>query len=412
MEKVLNCIVDSQSLLDVISRAIIKKYIQEDKCENIIILLSDVVKNHNNVFQVLGLIADKKTIDDEQLLIKNKISLKEDSFIQRVFCVLFEKWNDIFKYSLLYSDSEYIMDIDAVIRLAVRDLTEGRELPSYKIIEALSGTRYENAECYGTIVFFAGIEQVEYVPFNTYIHFGFENLRYIRKLLEMSAGSNNQFVLCVNTENPLRPNVVGLIKKEYCSNQYTIVFRGFLKWTLKNNGVEIVSFDSGHYSYNKNRLYKYDKQFKELLNCTDEQIRYIYLAVETIWEQRHGTMLVLFDNPLQAEAETKRLVEMGRGISLNTDQTMDELDYKQLILSFTSIDGAIFMDINNAIYGFGIIVDGEAIVKGTAERGARYNSAKNYIENCAKRGINNIALVVSEDRTVDLLSKESEKRTV
>ena len=33
----------------------------------------------------------------------------------------------------------------------------------------------------------------------------------------------------------------------------------------------------------------------------------------------------------------------------------------------------------------------------------RYNSAKNYIANCAKKGIVNIALVVSEDRTVDLL---------
>ena len=63
------------------------------------------------------------------------------------------------------------------------------------------------------------------------------------------------------------------------------------------------------------------------------------------------------------------------------------------------------MDINGTIYGFGIIVDGKAIAKGTAERGARYNSAKNYIANSAEKGINNVALVVSEDRTVDLLTE-------
>lgn len=405
MKKVMNHTIDSKSLLDVISRAIIQGLILEDESENVVILLSEVVKNDDNVFQVLGLIVDKKTIADEHLLIKNKFSDNYDSFIQRVFYVLFQKWSDIFKHSLYYSNSEYIMDTDAVIRLAVRDLTEGRELPSYKVIETISGTRYENEECHGTVAFLTDIEKAEYIPFENPIHFGFDNIRYIRKLLEMSAGSfDDSFVLCVNAQSSLHSEVVGLIKKEYCNNEYTIEFRGFLKWTLKKSGSEIFSFDSGQYSCHKNRLDKYNKQLSALLECTDDQIKNIHFIVKTIWEQRHGTMLVLFKDLLDAEKETKRLVKMGRGISLKSNHELSDSERKQLILSLTSIDGALFMDINGTICGFGIIVDGKAVVKGTAERGARYNSAKNYIANCAKEGIINVALVVSEDRTVDLLS--------
>lgn len=404
MGKVLNSKIDSQSLFCAISRALIQKLILKDKSENTIVLLSEVTKNDKNIFQILGLIADKKTIDEEHLLIRSKFVDDEDSFVQRVFCVLFQKWSDIFKHSLFYSDSEYIMDTDAVIRLAVRDLTEGRELPSYKIIEAISRTRYENEECHGTVAFFTDIEKAKYIPFESPIHFGFENIRYIRKLLEMSWGFfNDSFVLCVNAQSSLHSNVVGLIKKEFCNNEYTVEFRGFLKWTLMKSGSEIFSFDSGQYSFHKNRLDKYNKQLKASLECTDDQIKNIHFIVETIWEQRHGTMLVLFKDSLKAEEETRRLVKMGRGIGLKTNHEWNDFDRKQLILSLTSIDGALFMDINGTICGFGIIVDGEAVVKGTTERGARYNSAKNYIANCAKKGIVNIALVVSEDRTVDLL---------
>lgn len=405
MDMILNSENDMQILLDVISRAIIYKIILKDKNENAIILLSEVVKNNYNVFQVLGFIADKNTIDHEQLPIKNKFLENDNSFIQGAIYVLFQKWSDIFKYSLFYSDSEYIMDTDAVIRLTARDLTEGQGLPSYKLIEAISGAFYENAECHGTMALFNNIEKIKYIPFDKPINIDFENIRYIRKLLEMSSGSlNNSFVLCVDTSIQLRPRVVGLIEKNYCNNEYMFEFRGFLKWTLKKGCVEVVSFDSGQYSYHKNQLDNYNEHLKKLLKCTDDQIKNIHYVVKTIWKQRHGTMLVLFSDPNQADEEAKRLVKMGRGIGLNIDYKTNDLSSEQLILSLTSIDGALFMDVNSIIYGFGIIVDGEAVVKGTAERGARYNSAKNYIENSARNRIVNVALVVSEDRTVDLLS--------
>lgn len=394
-----------QILLDVISRAIIYKIMLKDKKENAIILLSEVVKNNYNIFQVLGFIADKNTIDHEQLPIKNKFIENDNSFVQGAIYVLFQKWSDIFKYSLFYSDSEYIMDTDAVIRLTARDLTEGQGLPSYKLIEAISGAFYENAECHGTMALFNNIEKIKYIPFDKPINIDFENIRYIRKLLEMSSeSSNNSFVLCVDTSIQLCPRVVGLIKKNHCNNEYMFEFRGFLKWTLKKGCAEVVSFDSGQYSYNKNRLDNYNEHLKKLLKCTDAQIDKIHFVVDTIWKQRHGTMLVLFSDSNQANDEAKRLVKMGRGIGLKIEHKKNNWRDEQLILSLTSIDGALFMDVNSTIYGFGIIVDGEAVVKGTAERGARYNSAKNYIENSAKKGIVNVALVVSEDRTVDLLS--------
>lgn len=393
------------ALLEELFRVILQTLMQkEENVNNGLVLVSEVVKNKSNKFQVLGLIIDKKAIEDEHLPIISEFS-DDNSFIQSVINVIFQKWCDVFKYSLKYSDSEYIMDLDAVIRLAARDSTEGRNLPSYKILEAISGTRYENAECHGAVAFFPGIDPKECIPFGNEIGFSLENVRYIRKLLEMTSWSEKKsFVLCVDTRSPMAPKVVGLIKKEKCKSVYTVEFRGFLKWTLKKDYQEIFSCDAGKYSYNKNRLGKYDIQLQKLLNCSDSQINDIHFIVETIWKQHHGTMLVLFNDPMQAEKEAKRLIRMGRGISLNAYDLCAADEKKELILSLTSIDGALFMDINSKIYGFGIIVDGEAIAEGSTERGARYNSAKNYIAVSNKNDINNVALVVSEDRTVDLIS--------
>lgn len=76
---------------------------------------------------------------------------------------------------------------------------------------------------------------------------------------------------------------------------------------------------------------------------------------------------------------------------------------KEVILNISSIDGAIMMDENCISYGVGLIVDGEAIVKGDVSRGARYNSIYNYIHIKKREDKRYLAIVVSEDGMVDVL---------
>ena len=68
----------------------------------------------------------------------------------------------------------------------------------------------------------------------------------------------------------------------------------------------------------------------------------------------------------------------------------------------TSIDGAVLLDLECTCYGVGVILDGEAKSKGNLSRGARYNSALTFLD--GKKGY--MAVVVSEDRTIDIIVKD------
>ena len=81
----------------------------------------------------------------------------------------------------------------------------------------------------------------------------------------------------------------------------------------------------------------------------------------------------------------------------------------KIIEKITSIDGALIIDYDCVCYAIGAILDGNACEHtGSAERGARYNSACTYLAN--KTDPNNvfIAVVVSEDGTIDILSNKEQ----
>ena len=123
--------------------------------------------------------------------------------------------------------------------------------------------------------------------------------------------------------------------------------------------------------------------------------------VEQLWEvvleasrQAHGTMLVITTEAL-AEADRLKLqctlIEPVRLTPLIT----------RLV---TSIDGAVLLDPESYCYSIGVILDGRASGRGNGTRGARYNSAVRYVESSAWPCM---AIVVSEDGLVDVLTKES-----
>jgi hypothetical protein len=74
-----------------------------------------------------------------------------------------------------------------------------------------------------------------------------------------------------------------------------------------------------------------------------------------------------------------------------------------------SIDGALFLDKDGRCHGIGIVLDGKAYIDGTPARGARYNSAKTYIFDCAEKDIEAYALIISADGNYDILSSHDDE---
>ncbi|MBL1822865.1 hypothetical protein ELE64_33570, partial [Klebsiella pneumoniae] len=66
----------------------------------------------------------------------------------------------------------------------------------------------------------------------------------------------------------------------------------------------------------------------------------------------------------------------------------------------SGIDGTILLDPAGLCHAIGIILDGEATDECTPSRGSRYNSGVRYVQTSGTR---RLAIVVSDDRTVDII---------
>lgn len=371
-----------------------------------VVLCSDIVNfPHHRAAQILAVIVDASVCQPDASLLHPVFSDSDDSFLQQAIRVLFQKFQDIHQYALYSSNSNYIMDVSSVIRLAVRDLTEGRGLPPNTLFDSISAARSEGAACYGTLVFSKAdpVGRDDLIRFEKPVLLQGDNVRYVRKLLEMTGSTkDDDYALVALTRDRSRPKILGLAPRSHYPSEYRVEFHGLMKWTLFKGNKEVVSFEEGAYIYHKKRFDEELKDLRRYLQCTEKDMDAIRHIISTAWEQKHGAMLIIFCSPDDAAAETERLVRMSRGIQLKHPCSLVTA-HEKLLLSLSSIDGAILLDKSGFAFGFGMIVDGEAVRKGQPQRGARYNSANNYVECCKGKNITCAALVVSEDRSLDVL---------
>ena len=104
----------------------------------------------------------------------------------------------------------------------------------------------------------------------------------------------------------------------------------------------------------------------------------------------HGSTLVTAQD---AEGEAQRLQRQGARVA-PTRLTPD------LFHQVSSIDGAILVDPHGVCHAVGVILDGAARPECTPARGSRYNSTIRYV---ASSGTPRLAVVVSDDGTVDVI---------
>lgn len=236
------------------------------------------------------------------------------------------------------------------------------------------------------------------VAFSDSLDFSIDNLRQIRKLLELS---NDHLALVIGETGKIR----GLTDEELSMNECEIRIGGHLAWTITYDGLKTISYNNGHYHIFV--PHTADVNLKNFLgsisdSITEEQVDNLALVISEASKQIHGTIIVL-GNKEAIEKETQRITLARYAISISP---VDLYAEKELIYPITSIDGALLMDENCMCSCIGAILDGDVVIKGSMARGSRFNSAHNYVLRRAQFDEHFTAIVISEDGTVDAITED------
>ncbi|WBW95260.1 diadenylate cyclase [Oceanirhabdus sp. W0125-5] len=315
------------------------------------------------------------------------------SFINQVIDILFDYWRESLYLNLKYSTTSVEMSDDEVIRLATQDLTVGRGLPHLSIFNKISSQNYEGRACRGKITFVDySIKKEDYIEFKNKISISEENIRLIRKLLEMTEGEYTLYAY--------KDCIYGLGAIKGILDVQSIEFFGYAKWRMLFNYDEILRYHNGEVLLPKTDFSKeYNKRIIEnffLRSKGEKNLSILYSLIEEATKQKHGTMILI---SAEAEYEANRLSKNGRGTKINPL----ELN-KEMILNISSIDGALLLDLTGKCHAIGVLVDGVSNGRGKPARGARYNSGNDYVRWRNKKSNKCIAVIISEDKSVDIIN--------
>lgn len=204
------------------------------------------------------------------------------------------------------------------------------------------------------------------------------DIQSTRKFLEACQES---YLLIRESDNEL----IGFLFEEKIVPEYvTVQFQGIASWELKIGEEMILCYKQGDYFATRITY----EQSRYLVIEEHSRINFAEKIIAALEKTSHGALVIIAKD---AENEARRLANVNRAVKIESF-LLDGCE--KMITSMASIDGAILVDYDGWCKAFGVILDGKARVKGKEERGARYNSAMNYIG-----GKERIAIVVSEDRT-------------
>ncbi len=300
----------------------------------------------------------------------------------------------------------------------VKRILNEKELPSLEFLIQISAQKYERRTVKSRIYF-------EYLRENGDLEFVREkdekewqlvpeNLRAIRKIMEMAGNFNG---LYVGKENGIY-NIKGIVsKKDGEFPAICIAFTGHLSWEVLENNQVLFEYRDGLCRIPALDGEKDEGEWKEELLClirkkTDLHIdeKVITNLVNMLKEQKHGTSIVFMEQDI-LKWEKERLTEYKRGYQWepfplieNKDEGQNKCENK--VLGISAVDGAIIADLNGRCHLAGAILDGEAVIPGRADRGARYNSLLNYVNWAYEKYEKDylcFAFVLSEDGTIDLV---------
>lgn len=236
------------------------------------------------------------------------------------------------------------------------------------------------------------------VGFEEAIPFTIDNLRQVRKLLELSS---KNLALVVNDNG----KVIGLTDQHAHPEEAEIRIYGHMYWAISFSNKHRIVYRNARYHIPSSRLSS--PELKEHLKEIDaklsiSQMQKLESIIGEVSSLRHGTIIIIGETE-KALSETKRLATARTGIALHPINLEQQ---SNLLQSFSLIDGAIIMDTHCNCMCIGAILDGDAVAKGSRARGSRFNSTVNYVKRRSEFGEHFIGIVISDDGSVDLVNEE------
>ena len=267
------------------------------------------------------------------------------------------------------------------------------------VIIGLSGSYYEGGQCNSGIFLEMSSdeprEDEQAVRLEEPIEVNRKNIRKIRKLLEM--GNEGQYLMA-RKKGDACWKIMGLYNKDSVHRGITFRIIRHMVWYMEMARKKTVYYKCGEYviECDEFRRSEFKRKYTDVFGqeCNEKLMKVFEGAIR----QEHGTIAVILDDSNVYE-ELNRLMENSTGIKIH--KTEFDTEY---IHRITSIDGAVVFDASGICYAIGVILDSRISVKGQSERGARFNSALKYVETCRESGINALVMVVSEDKTINILS--------
>jgi len=228
------------------------------------------------------------------------------------------------------------------------------------------------------------------IKFTDRILFDNNEIRKIRKLLEIAKPPLNLFI-------GYRNEILGFTSDNHRHFECKFILNGYLQWEVLFED-KCLKYSNGVFRIPNKIKCNYDINQLRKICRNKEQFEMLESVISETTKQEHGTLLVVSDSE-NVKTEIERLSRFNRGIHI---RKLNLNDKREFIYNLTSIDGAIFLDFGCNCYGVGFILDGDAVIEGLTSRGARYNSAINYIERQKQQGNDFVAVIISEDGTVDI----------
>lgn len=336
------------------------------------------------------------------------------------------------KFNFFYKN---LCNKDWLLREFVHDVIKKYNLPKSDEFIQLSAMMYEKRTIQSRIYFSANDipnkqENIIFEKGNDGdkkpIEFKNEYLRTVRKLLELTGENYGLWV-------KMPENVIqGSVRVSDIEGVLCITFDKHLVWGLMNGNEKILEYREGFYSIPVIQPeMERNAQLEELSRLNDtvgpDKIDNIKNVVQKIVPLcTHGSSIVFMSNNGETEgiaAEVKRLASHNKAYQVKQfplvqlidegKNVIDENAEMDRIRGITSIDGAIFCDLDCLCWAVGVIVDGETIIDGDYGRGARFNTITNYIAGYKIKNPDNVcfAVIISEDGMINVVpTKEGEEK--
>lgn len=276
------------------------------------------------------------------------------------------------------------------------------------LIVELSGHYYEGEACNSSLVFqISNVDIDKKLMLKDPIPLNKKNVRLIRKMLQ-SAGHGNQSLLVKKEAEGWKIVAICLRTNDKFTGCIQFSILGHMSWKMQIENNDCLWYKSGQLEVREDGYYLDLFKKKYITLYGENPDNNLIEIFKKICKQKHGTVMIVAENVNDnKELDPYQLKSSGIDIYRETDESElnnSKFIEKDFVDGITSIDGAIFVDRKANCYGMGYILNGALPLVGRPDRGARYNSTARYISNLKEYDKCAIAVIVSEDKTIDIIS--------